>query len=199
MITEANTDAPGPILAQIVSGPLKGGRMIGTFESTDHYLTLNFKTVVLDGIDFKAEGIAIDPNTTLPGVVTDIDRRYFTRILLPAAADFIEGFTEAIAESGTTTITISGDTTTQTTSNSDKSNDQEVATGVAKAGEEISEILGDIADDTKPLLRVRAGTPIGILFIKPVTGTPQLLQEQEEAAFEREKALQSLSGFNFSQ
>jgi intracellular multiplication protein IcmE len=200
MITEANTDAPGPILAQIVSGPLKGGRMIGTFQSTDHYLTLNFNTVVLDGIDFAAEGIAIDPSTTLPGVVTDIDRRYFTRVLLPAAAEFIEGFTEAIADSGTTTITINGTSTTTTTSNANTTNDQEVASGIEKAGEEIGEILGKIADDTKPLLRVRAGTPIGILFISPVVGTPQLLQKQEEEAFERERVLQQLSSpFNYQQ
>lgn len=197
LITEANTDAPGPILAQIVSGPLKGGRMIGSFVAQDNYLTLNFSTIVLDGIDFAASGIAIDPNTTLPGVVTDIDRRYFKRIILPAAAEFVTGLTSAIADSGKTSITITGsEGTTQTTTTGSSSNDQEVATGVAAAGAELGDILGEIADDTEPLLRVRAGTPIGILFTSPVLGTPQVIQQREEQARENERLLRFPTNFN---
>jgi intracellular multiplication protein IcmE len=199
MITEANTDAPGPILAQIVSGPLKGGRMIGSFTAQDNYLTLTFSTIVLDGIDFAANGIAIDPNTTLPGVVTDIDRRYFKRIILPAAAEFVTGLTEAIANSGTTTVTVSGDSSSSTTSNDDTSNDQEVASGIEAAGEEISDILDEIVDDVEPLLRVRAGTPIGVLFTSPVVGTPQLVQQREKEEQERERLLRFPSGSNFFQ
>ena len=194
LITEANTDAPGPILAQIVSGPLKGARMIGTFTAQENYLTLNFNTIVMDGIDFAANGIAIDPNTTLPGVVTDIDRRYFKRIILPAAAEFVTGLTEAIANSGTTTVTVSGDTTTSTTSNDNTDSDQEVATGIAAAGEEIAEIMDEIADDVEPLLRVRAGTPIGVLFVSPVVGTPQLVQQREKEAQDRERFLRFPTG-----
>lgn len=195
MVTEANTDAPGPILAQIVSGPLTGGRMIGSFSSTGKYLTLNFNTVVLDGIDYRANGIAIDPDTTLPAVVTDVNNRYFSRVVLPAAAEFVTGLTQAIADSGTTTITINGDnssTTTTETANTDS--DQEIASGLARAGEEIADIADEIADDIEPLLRVRAGTPIGILFVNAVTGNPQVLQDQEDQAFERSRLLQQLQG-----
>lgn len=197
LLTEANTDAPGPILAQIVTGPLKGGRMIGSFTAQQNYLTLTFDTIVIDGIDFAANGIAIDPDTTLPGVVTDIDRRYFKRIILPAAAEFVTGLTRAIAESGTTTITIDGDSTTSTTSNANTSNDQEVATGIEQAGEEISDIMDEIADDVEPLLRVRAGTPLGILFTSPVVGTPQIVQQREEEERERERLFSIPAGGNF--
>lgn len=187
LLTEANTDAPGPILAQIATGPLKGGRMIGSFEAQENYLTLTFNTIVIDGVDFAANGIAIDPNTTLPGVVTDIDRRYFKRIILPAAAEFITGLTSAIADSGTTTITIDGESTSSTTSNDDRDNDQEVALGLEAAGDEISEILDDMVDDVEPLLRVRAGTPLGVLFTSPVTGTPQIIQQRAAEERERER------------
>lgn len=181
LITEANTDAPGPILAQIVTGPLKGGRLIGTFTSTDNFLTLNFNTIVLDGIDYAADGIALDPETTLPGVVTDIDRRYFTRIVLPAAAEFITGFTTAIADSGKTTINITNsDGSTSTTTEGTNDSDQEVASGIAEAGEALADILEETADNTEPLLRVRAGTPIGVLFITPVVDTPRLIQQQQQ-------------------
>lgn len=183
MITEANTDAPGPILARIVTGPLKGAQLIGNFTANDNFLTLNFNTIVLDGIDYSAQAIAIDPETTLPGVVTDIDRRYFMRVVLPAASEFITGFTEAVANSGTTTVTINnsdGSTTTQDTA--DRDNEQEVASGIADAGDALAEILDEMADNTQPLLRVRAGTPIGVLFVTPVVDEPQIIEQRRQQA-----------------
>ena len=169
LITEANTDAPGPILAQLASGPLKGARMIGTFQSTEKYLTLNFNTVVVDGVSTGTSAVAIDPNTTLPGMVTDIDRRYFSRIVLPMASAFVEGLTEAIAESGRTSITVNGTTGTSTTQSSGTTdNRQEVASGIQEAGSAFSEILDEETDKIQPMLKIRAGTPIGILFVQPV-------------------------------
>ena len=167
LLTEANTDVPGPILAEIVTGPLRGARLIGTFEGTYDYVTLNFDTVVIDGIDYSAEAVAIDPDTTLPGVVTEIDRRYFTRVVLPVAAEFISGYSRAISESGQTSITIEGDSVTQTTSNENDS-DQEVASGIATAGSTLSEIINEYKDNRPQLLRVAAGTPLGIFFVDAV-------------------------------
>jgi len=171
LVTEANTDAPGPILAQILSGPLRGSRMLGTFESTERYLTLNFNTIVTDGISYPANAVAMDPDTSLPGVITEIDNRYFKRIILPAAAAFVEGLGEAISDSGTTSVFIEGDTVTETTS--DRDSREEAASGIAEAGEAFAEILDEEADRTRPMLRVARGTPIGILFIDPVVEQTQ--------------------------
>jgi len=172
LITEANTDAPGPVLAIISSGPLKGSRIIGSFTATDNYLTLSFNTVVIDGVSYSADAVAIDPNTTLPGIVTEVDNRYFKRVMLPTAAAFITGLTEAISESGTTTVTINNETVTE--ESQDQDSGQEVASGIAGAGEEIEELLNEIADGVEPMIRVAAGTPIGILFTSAVTsGTSQ--------------------------
>lgn len=177
LITEANTDAPGPILAQIASGPLAGSRLIGTFSSTDNYLVLNFNQIVIDGVSEAANAVAIDPNTTLPGMVTEIDRRYLKRIILPAAAAFVEGLAEAVSESGTTTIFIDGDTVAQSTSDTD--NQQEVASGIEEAGESLSDILEEEADSTRPMLRIAAGTPIGIMFVTPVIEGDDLEEENQ--------------------
>lgn len=177
LITEANTDAPGPIMAQIASGPLAGARLIGSFQSTEEYLTLQFNMVVIDGVAEGANAVAIDPNTTLPGVVTEIDRRYWKRIILPAAGAFVEGLANAISESGTTTIYIEGDTAVQSTS--DRDNRQEVASGISEAGEELREILEDEADATRPMLRVAAGTPIGVLFVAPVIEGDDLVEQNQ--------------------
>ncbi len=178
IITAVSTDAPGPVLAEVVTGPLKGARAIGTFDATYNYLTLNFDTFIIEGVDFQTSAVAIDPDTTLPGLVTNIDRRYFSRIVLPAAAEFIEGFAEALAESGRTTVTINADgTTTQTTDSNDLDTDDAVAQGIEEAGEQVSEAFEERADQIKPLLEIAAGTPIGILFVEPVIANPQVIQE----------------------
>jgi intracellular multiplication protein IcmE len=180
MLTEANTDAPGPILAQIVTGPLKGARVVGSFTSTYNYLVLSFNTIILDGVDFSANGVAIDPNTTLPGMVTEIDRRYMQRVILPASAAFVTGLTRAIADSGKTTIVIrNSDGSSSTTTSGTNSGDQEIASGIKEAGDEISDLIDEVADNIEPMLRVAAGTPLGILFVDPVIATPKLIQQQQ--------------------
>lgn len=170
MITEANTDVPGPILAQVVSGPLNGSRILGEFSVEDEYLTLNFKTVVIDGVGHSIKAVALDPDTTLPGLATDVNHRYFKRVVLPMAASFVEGMASAISESGTTSITINGSTggSATSSSNEDKSNQQEVSSGIEEAGKKLGEFLDDEEKKTKVLVRVERGTPMGILFLEPV-------------------------------
>lgn len=167
IITEANTDSPGPVLAQLMSGPLKGSRILGQFTPQRETLTLNFSTVVVNKESISINAIALDPDTTLPGLATEVDHRYWKRVALPAAAAFIEGLTTAIADSGRTTVTIQGETVAEESQAA--SDDQEVATGIAEAGEEIREILDDVVDDTEVLIKIDRGTPMGILFLDPVT------------------------------
>ena len=38
-----------------------------------------------------------------------------------------------------------------------------------KPGQEIGEIIDEITNNTRPLIRIEAGTPIGVLFLEPVT------------------------------
>ena len=165
-ITEANTDAPGPVLVQLASGPLKGAKLIGSFESTENFLILKFSMIVIDGVNYETDAVALDPGTANPGVITEIDRRYFRRVILPAAAEFVEGVASAVAQSESTTVTVEGGTTSSTEEDLDLN--QELATGVESLGSEIGDALDEEADRLEPLLRLAAGTPVGILFVQPV-------------------------------
>ena len=167
LLTEANTDSPGPVLAQIMSGPLAGSRILGEFEEENELITINFDTVVLDGESVSIDAVALDPDTTLPGMATDVDHHYFKRIVLPAAAAFIEGLSSAVAENGSTTITINN-TSTTATDDADADSDEEIATGVQEAGQELREIIDEMTEDLEPTVVIKAGTPIGILFVEPV-------------------------------
>lgn len=166
LITEANSDTPGPVLVQIVSGPLKNSKLLGSFKVEDDYLILSFNQIVIDGISHPANAVALDPATANVGMATEVDHRYFTRVILPAAAAFVEGLAGAISESESTTVSIDGSTTTSTEQDLDAR--QEAAKGVEELGSQVGDTLDDIAGETKTLVRVAAGTPVGILFTEPV-------------------------------
>ncbi len=165
ILTEANSDIPGPVLAQIVSGPLAGNRILGSFAKQEELLTLNFDTVVIDGVSQSIDGIALDPETTLPAMATDVDHHYLKRIVLPVAASFIEGMASAVAESDETTVVTDSAAVTNSV---DKTAEQELAAGVGEAGEKLSEIIDEIAGDTEVTVIIERGTPFGILFLQPV-------------------------------
>lgn len=166
LLTEANSDVPGPVLAQLVSGPLAGARLLGQFATKDEYLVLSFNSIIIDGINQSISAVAIDPSTTLPGVASEVDRRYWKRVLLPAAAKFIEGVGSAIAQDSETTVTVSGDTVIEETKALDFK--QELGRGVEEGVSEIADFMEDEADGTRVLVRVARGTALGILFTQPV-------------------------------
>ncbi len=190
-ITEANTDAPGPVLAEIASGAVIGSRVLGSFKSTDNFLIISFNTIVIDGYSQPINAVALDPETTLTGLATDVNRRYMKRILLPAAGAFVEGLADAISESGRTTITISGDSTTTSQSNDEQDNDQEVASGITEAAQEFREIMDEEVGDIETLIKVRAGTPMGLLIMEPIykPGSVTAMRKKQEELEEEKRSL----------
>jgi intracellular multiplication protein IcmE len=166
ILTEANSDVPGPVLAQIASGPLSGSRVLGTFSKQKELLTIKFQTVIVDGVSIDIDAVAVDPKTTLPALATDVDHHYLMRVALPMAAAFVEGLASAISESGLTTVTVEGDVVAE--ESEDTSTEQDVASGIEEAGQKLREILDETADEIEVTVRVEAGTPVGILFLEPV-------------------------------
>lgn len=167
LLIEANSDNPGPVIAQIVSGPLSGSKLIGDFATTEDLITLNFNRVIVDGIDYGITAVALDPETALPGLATEIDRRYFQRIVLPIASAFIEGVATAIAETGRTEVIQEGDSVAEQTVEADFT--EQMAAGIEEAGGELRTIVEEMNEDVEPLIIVESGTPMGILFLQAVT------------------------------
>lgn len=168
LLIQANSDVEGPVLAMLVSGPLRGSKLIGDFETTDtELLTLNFNRVIVDGIDYGIEAIALDPDTSLPGMATEVDRRWLQRIIIPVAAAFVQGAADTIADAGRTDVSVEGDAVVSETEDADLR--EEVSGGVEEAGQEFRTILEELNEDTEPLIIIEAGTPMGILFLQAVT------------------------------
>jgi intracellular multiplication protein IcmE len=182
LLTEANSDVPGPILAQIVSGPLAGARAVGSFKVTtnyEKYLVLRFTIADKKGKDYKIDAIALDPDTTLGGMATEVDERYIARVLLPAAAGFLQGMGQALGQ-GNSTITTNG--TTTIANQAGNGYKQGLYTGMGDAAQTMGQFFQNQANLTQPLVRVAAGTPMGLFFVAPVkepTGADEEKQENK--------------------
>lgn len=182
LLTEANSDVPGPILAQIVSGPFSGARAVGNFQVANgyaDYLVLQFTLVNFKGKDYPISAIALDPDTTLGGMATEVDQRYLTRVVLPAAAGFLQGFGQALG-TGNSTTTTNG--TSTIISQGKEGYRQGLYQGLGQGATTMSQFFQNQANQTKPLVRVAAGTPMGMFFISSVQDqTVQELQQQQQA------------------
>lgn len=166
LLTEANSDIPGPVMVQVLSGPLAGGRAIGTFKTMYEHLVLTFNVISYKGKEYPVNAIALNPDTTLSGMATEVDHRYFTRLVLPAAASFMSAFGSSMGSADTKT-TVAGDSVIVDTAK--KSYDDALYEGLGQVGESIAGFFQEEAAQTKRLVRVAAGTPMGLFFLQPVT------------------------------
>lgn len=166
LLNALNSDVPGPVLVHVLSGPFAGGRALGQFQVSQDYLILTFSAIVKDGVYYNINGIAMDENTTLTGMSSDVDRHYFSRIILPAAASFVSGYASAVAETGTSTTTTSGGGVVQNDPEPDT--EEELYKGLEEAADSVSDVLDE--NSNRPItVKLAKGTTMGILFMKPVT------------------------------
>lgn len=166
LLNDLNSDIVGPALAQVMSGPFEGGRAIGQFARQDEYLTLSFRRIIKDGVSYSINALAIDEETTLSAHSTDVDHHYFQRIVLPMAASFLTGYTNAASQTGTTVSQTEGGGQTQETPPPDAK--QQLMTGATQAASTLSGILTE--DSSRPItVYVARGTTMGLLFMDSVT------------------------------
>lgn len=171
MLMEANSDVPGPIMAQVLTGPFAGAKVIGSFQTFRNHLMIRFQTIAFRNKEYTADILAVDPDTTLGGVVTEVDPRFMQRALLPAAAAFVKAYGETISKPSST-VTVTGSDTTTTSSDENTSKDAMYA-GIGEAADRIASFADEEAAATKRLVRVAVGTPIGLFFVKAVRETDQ--------------------------
>lgn len=164
LISGLNSDTPGPVLAQIVSGKLKGARLMGEMKASDSGIVIQFTKLSMIGQPktFEINAYAIDPNTTSTSLASDVNNHYFLRYGLGLAAAFVSGYGEAVSNQGTTTTVGAMGNVTQTQGNLD--NAQITKSAFGKIGQKLgSEIDKD--SNKAPTVTVNAGSPLGILVM----------------------------------
>jgi intracellular multiplication protein IcmE len=109
MMTPLTSDNPGPVLAEISTGPLAGARLIGTMSTQEKGLLVRFNTITKPGwpdtYSINAVGLTNDGYT---GMATDVNNHYLKRYTALLAGTFMSGYGQALGQQGSTTIITDG-------------------------------------------------------------------------------------------
>jgi hypothetical protein len=175
LITRAVSTKPGPVLAEIVGGKLNRSRLLGTFGQRDDVITLEFNTLVYpDGRSTGISAAAVDPADGTTGLATSVDRFFFERFVVAAAAAFISDFAEAASEpESNTTITIGVGGTTTNEQQDERSTEESVLAGVSAAADVVTNEIERQGDKySQPEVTIAQGTLFGLLFMEELVGEP---------------------------
>ena len=160
----ADTDGGGPVIVEAESGPIAGDRMRGNFEQKDDRMVVMLTSLHHNGHDIPIQAILVTPDTMETTVASRVDEHYVARFALPAAAAFVSGLGQAIAQSNTTTVASPfGGATGFTHLNLN----QELGVAAGSAGAQIGQVLTQSAPK-KATVYLDAETPVGIVFLESV-------------------------------
>ncbi len=166
--TAINTDEQGtPIMARVVGGPYKGGKLLGKFTLVDKRVMLSFTMLNLAdrSKSISINAVAIDPETARTAMSGEVNSHYLLRYGTFFASAFLSGLSDAVTSSGSTTQnTILGPVTVR----DDLSIGQSAMVGLGQVGKKYSDVLGQTIN-TPPTVKIAAGTGMGILFMSDVT------------------------------
>ncbi len=170
LITAVNSDEPGPILATIVEGQFKGGRLIGSLTNEGESVMLTFSTLTLPDVprSISINAVAIDQNTARTGLSSYTNDHYLLRYGTLFASAFVQGYATALTTSGTT-VESAGLSTVSSTPSLSAGGKFMVALG--NVGQQYSARLGNVFS-TPPTVHVYSGAAMGILFLADVPPLP---------------------------
>lgn len=171
--TAVDSDQPGPIMATIVSGSLKGSKLLGSMtpNTTSESIALNFTAINMpnEANSMGISAVAIDPDTARTALASDVDHHYMYRWGSLFASSFVQGYASAVASSGATSTTSQGAAGTVTTTSTPAMDPkQQLFSGIAAVGTKWSQIVGQNFE--RPItITIDQGTGIGVLVTSDLT------------------------------
>lgn len=162
-LTTVSSDMNSPVMAEIVHGPHKGARVVGSFSAdpTAGKMVVTFTNMTFkDGRVYDISAVAVDGHSAETAVASDVERRYVARYAPILAATFISGYAQARAQPRQTVVG-TGDNAQVVTEQSDAR--AAVSSGLAAAS---AAIASDIAASAPkgPKIILRQGWPVGIMI-----------------------------------
>lgn len=172
--TTVNSDYPdSPVMATIVDGKFKGGKLMGRLVTTkgvsgqQDRITLNFTLMNMEQWD-KSKAVtayAIDPYSARTVLASQVDYHYLKRYGAIMATSFVQGYANAITTSASTTSTgIFGTSTTHP----ELSPAQKLATAIGQIGQSLGSVTQNYIN-IPPTVIVDSGVSLGILFMADLT------------------------------
>ena len=160
---EANT----PVMATIVSGDLKGAKLLGQFTRVDKRLLLNFNVINVPSFSksFAANVVAIDPNTARTAMSGYVDNHYLLRYGSLFASSFLSGVAQGIQQQNTTSNCMGPFCVT---THGSMSPTDYVWMGLGKTGEQYASNMSSNFN-RPPTVQIPGGVGMGLLFMSDVT------------------------------
>jgi hypothetical protein len=161
-----NSDVGGPIIVELLNGPLRKHRLTGNFEKKEDWLRMSFSNVVGVADPKPIKAIGLDMKTTLNAVSGEVDSHTFYRFGWWGVGTVLGAIGKAAQANGDTTINYVGDNVVASTASS-TSRELKIAAG--ELGQSLGEVFkGRISrPDT---VTVNVNDQIGIVFMDDVCG-----------------------------
>ena len=167
--TSVNSDEPGPVLATIVTGKFKGGKLIGSFSlpSNAEKIILSFNRLSLKHANktVSINAIAIDPETARTALSSRVNNHYLLRYGSMFASSFLTGVGASIQSQGNS-ITVTG-TDVSVTQGLGRSALQSAILGLAEVGRQWGTQAQQIFN-TPPTIELFSGIGMGIMFTQDI-------------------------------
>ncbi len=159
-----SSDGGGPVIVEAGSGPIAGDRMRGAFEQKGDRLVVMLNSLTHNGRDIPIQAIVVTPDTMENTVASRVEQHYLERFALPAAAAFVAGLGQALAQSNTTSVLSPfGGATGFTRLNLG----QQLGVAAGVSGAQIGQTLQQSAPK-KATVYLDANTPVGVVFLATV-------------------------------
>lgn len=158
-----NSDSPGPVEATILAGPLTGARALGAMSKTGNYLTLQFTSVTTKaGATYAIHGYGVNPKIPATSVRTAVDKHILSRWGGLLAASFLQGYGQAITQSGSSISSSYGSTVATMPMLTPQ---QELLVAAGTVGQQLASVMQ--ANFNRPnTVTFNPGVPLAILIIK---------------------------------
>jgi len=159
-----NSDLQTPVVLGILGGPLAGGVLTGAFEVTGEAVVIRLDQLAYRNRRYSVEAYAVGLDCGCFALEGAVDHHFFGRVLIPAAARFVEGFLLAAARPATS-LTINGVNVLASDSKTDTRD--HLFEGLARASGEIVQLYGETTPG-QPTVRIRQDTELAVVFVRPV-------------------------------
>lgn len=160
---EVNSDYPGPVVLEILEPPLAGAVATGGFETVRDRMTLRLTSLSFRGSRFPVDAWAVGLDCACFGVDAERDRHWISRVLLPAAFRFAEGFLDSRSRPDETVRLPGGDVVAVRGAATAR---DDLYAGLGRAARSVGDILLEDAPK-RPTVRIPRNTELAVMFAAP--------------------------------
>lgn len=159
-----NTDEPSPVRAEILSGDLQGGVLLGEPQRVGEKAVINLTKMIFEDEEYQIDAVALDLESKRTGLSDEVDTHFASNMFYLGIASILSGYSDSLQEYEEESSDTS-DTETTTKQRLDKFGDR-VMVGLGEAGEEAKDIFKDRIN-REPTVIVYP-KDIGIMFMSSI-------------------------------